>query len=421
MPKMKYVRAAALLLLAGIIGVHLGCGRGGGSDKDGDEETVVVPVEAATVTVGDIANFFTGTATLEAEKETGVVAKVGGVVARILVEEGDYVRADQVLAKLDDEMLAVQLEQAEANFKGLETEYNRSVELYSENLISDQDFQRTKYQFDSQKAAYDLSKLNLEYTSIRSPISGVVAERMIKVGNMVVPNQPVFRVTDLDPLLAVLHVPERMISELRVGQPAALGVDAIPGEEFSGKVERLSPVVDPTTGTVKVTVEVHDRSKQLKPGMFARINIVNDVHTAAVLAPRDAIIEEDEESSVFVVRDSTAYRQIVETGYVNSVHIEVLTGLTEGDTVVTTGKGSLKDSSRVELISPHHAEADVDSESTDSEVENTAEDPDLPEGSGDQAEKDGPDSEQDDTKDDEAGTTDDRADATDDEAGGSGD
>ena len=98
-------------------------------------------------------------------------------------------------------------------------------------------------------------------------------------------------------------------------------------------------MVDPSTGTVKVTVEVHDKSLKLKPGMFARISIVNDVHAAAVLAPRDAIIEEDEESSVFVVRDSTAYRQTVETGYINSLHIEVLSGLAEGERVLVPNAG----------------------------------------------------------------------------------
>ena len=355
----RCVRVAVLLVLAGIIGTHLGCGRGSHSENNGEEETVVVPVEVAQVTMGDIASYFTGTATLEAEKETEVVAKVSGVVARIYAEEGDFIRAGQALAKLDDEKLAVQMEQATANLKKLETEYQRSVELFDEHLISAQEFQRAKYEYEHQRATYDLCRLDLEYTSIRSPISGVVAERMIKVGNMVLPNEAIFRVTDLDPLLAVLHVPERLIGDLGVGQPATLRVDAIADEEFPGSVERISPVVDPSTGTVKVTVEVHDRSMKLKPGMFARINIVNDVHAATVLAPRDAIIEEDDESTVFVVRDSTAYRQTVETGYVNSVHIEILSGLAEGDTVVTTGKGSLKDSSRVELVTTGRAQADL--------------------------------------------------------------
>jgi len=360
MSKSRIGRFVCLGLVTAVVSLYLGCGRGAKSEDGDDKDEVAVPVEVAAVILGDISNYFTGTATLEAEKETEVVAKVGGVVNRIYVEEGDYITKGQVLAKLDDEKLSVQMEQATANLKKLEAEYQRSVELSKENLISDQEFQRAKFEYESQKASYDLQKLDLEYTSIRSPISGVVSERLVKVGNMLVVNQPVFRVTDLDPLLAVLHVPERLVGELKVGQVSKLTVDALAGEEFPGQVERISPVVDPSTGTIKVTVTVHDASRQLKPGMFARINIVNDVHTSVVLAPRDAIIEEDKQSSVFVVRDSTAFRQHIETGYVNSIHIEVVSGLTAGDTVVTLGKGSLKDSARVEFVNTDVAEADSD-------------------------------------------------------------
>jgi membrane fusion protein (multidrug efflux system) len=351
MPMRKSFPVICLVAAAILISTQSGCGRGSHSDDDDDDEAVVVPVEIERVISGEIATYFTGTASLEAEEETDVVAKVGGVVETILIEEGDFVGAGQVLARLDDEKLAVQMEQATANLRRLEHEYNRSMELFESKLISDQQFQSAKYEYEHQKATYDLSKLDLEYAAIRSPISGLVAERMIKVGNMVLTNQPVFRVTGWNPLLAALYVPERQIGKLRVGQVANLRVDAVEGEEFVGRVERISPVVDPSTGTVKVTVEVRDRTKKLKPGMFARINIIHDVHSNAVLVSKDAVITEDRESSVFVVRDSTAYKQIVETGYVNSSHIEILDGLTEGDTVVTTGKGSLKDSTKVELVS----------------------------------------------------------------------
>jgi len=102
--------------------------------------------------------------------------------------------------------------------------------------------------------------------------------------------------------------------------------------------------------------------------MFARINIVNDVHTSTVLAPRDAIMEEDKRTSVFVVRDSTVFKQDIVTGYVNSIYIEVLSGLTVGDTVVTLGKGSLRDSARVEFVNADMAEADMDAEGDSAEA-----------------------------------------------------
>lgn len=347
----KITRAALCVALAGALLIQFGCGGGKHGESDDGEETALVPVEVVEVARGDISAFFTGTATLEAEEETQVVAKVGGVVRQILVEEGDYVAASRVLAKLDDEKIAVQVERAHANLRNLEEEYRRSEELFKGSMISAREFQKAKYDYERQKAEYDLASLDLGYTSIRAPISGVIAERFIKVGNMVLTNQATFSVTGMDPLLAVLYVPERQLGKLRVGHSASLEVDAIHGESFAGRIDRISPVVDPSTGTVKVTVEVRDHALRLKPGMFARVNIVHDVHINTMLVPKDAIIAEDRESCVFVVRDSTAYRMTVETGYVNSSHIEVLSGLAEGDTVVTMGKGGLKDSSRVEVVS----------------------------------------------------------------------
>ena len=347
----RVVQIIYMLAIGLFIVIQGGCGNNSGSSSNNDKDTdVAVPVEVAEVKEGDIAAYFNGTATLEAEEETGVVAKVGGVVEKILVEEGDSVIEGQILAQLDDEKLSVQLAQTKENLEKLKNKYERSEELFKKNLVSTEEFQSSKYEYEHQKAAYDLAKLDYHYASIRSPISGVVAERLVKIGNMVLANQVTFRVTSLDPLLAILYVPERQIGKLQTGHPAKLRVDALQDHVYTGHIERISPVVDPTTGTVKVTVEVRDASRKLKPGMFARVNIIHDVHEKAMLVPRDAIMSEDRESSVFVVRDSIAYRQFVNTGYINTTHIEIVNGLSIGDTVVTTGKGSLKDSSKVELI-----------------------------------------------------------------------
>jgi membrane fusion protein (multidrug efflux system) len=348
--KRKHVLLIVFVTSAAAAGA-LGCGKNGHAGTNGKkDDKVKVPVEVAAVTKGTISAYFTGTATIGAEEETGVVAKVGGVVKEILVEEGQYVKAGDVLARLDDEKIAVQLSQAKAALDKLKNSYERNVDLHKQSLISTEMFQQSKYDYESQKAAYDLAELEFKYTAIRTPISGVVAERLIKVGNMVLPNQSVFRVAGLDPLIAILYVPERQLGKLRPGLAAQLLVDASSTDPFTGRIKRISPVIDPATGTVKVTVEVRDPSRRLRPGMFARINIIYDVHRNVLTAPKDAIITEDRENAVFVVRDSVAYRQIVTTGYVNTTAIEVLTGLQPGDTIVTTGKASLKDSARVQIV-----------------------------------------------------------------------
>jgi RND family efflux transporter MFP subunit len=311
---------------------------------------MAVPVEVAQVERGDISAFFTTTATLEAEEETDVVAKVGGVVKEIRVEEGDAVKAGQVLAKLDDEKVTMQLAQAKANLNKLENAYHRSEALFQKNLVSTEEFQKAKYEYEFQKATYDLVKLDLDYTSIRAPIDGVVSERRIKKGNMVLPNQAVFRVTGLSPLRAMLHVPEHQMNKLRKGHTAQFTVDALQDATFSGIIDRTSPVVDPLTGTVKVTVKVNDTTGRLKPGMFARIHIIYDLHTHALLVPKEALVTEDRENAVFLVKDGKALRKLVEIGYRNGTHIEIMEGIAEGDVIVTTGKGSLKDQTKVEVV-----------------------------------------------------------------------
>lgn len=342
---------AAFVVVASV--VHSGCGNDAKSmdAEENKDERPAIPVEVASATTGDISAHLTGTATLEAEDEATVVSKSGGIVAEILVEEGSYVKAGQKLAQLDDDRLSLELERAEASLQKLAREYERNQELHDKQLVSTEEYERVRSEFEAQKAARDLASLSLEHTTVVAPISGIVSERMIKVGNMVQAYEPTFRITDFDPLHAIMHVPERELNKLQVGHRASLRVDAYPNDEFVGRIERISPVLDPATGTFKVTVEVRDRSLRLKPGMFTRIRIIHDTHAGTLLVPKEAVLAEDNESTVFVIRDSMTFRQTVETGYEDERYIEIVDGLDEGVQVITTGQSSLKDSSRVEVIS----------------------------------------------------------------------
>ena len=349
---MKKSNLSTEIILIGIFLFSAGCGgKNGKNGENGEDEKTLIPIEVAVVDLGDIAAFYNGTATLEAEEDAQVVAKVGGIVQEILVEEGDQVKAGDVLARLDGEVISVEMAQAEARFQRLAEDFKRKSTLFQKDAISIELFQLAKYDYESQKAARDLVKLNLDYTAIRAPISGIVTERQIKIGNMVLTNAIAFRITDFDPLLAILYVPEREIGKLAVGQTAMVKVDALTKSEFKGVVDRISPIVDSRTGTVKVTIEISDSSRQLKAGMFSRVSIIFDMHEKTPLIPREAIITEDDESLVFVVRDTVVYRQTVETGYVNTTHIEITNGIALNDTVVVTGQGSLKDSALIEIVS----------------------------------------------------------------------
>ena len=380
-----------------------GCrGQTPANNKSEKEEDPLIPVEVTEVIKGSVSANYSGTATLEAEGEALVVAKVSGVIEKIFVEEGDSVKAGQVLAKLEDEEFIHRLAQVESKLEELANEFQRNKELFKNKLISAEAYDRTKYEYQTQKSTYDLTKLNLNYTEIKAPISGVVAERFIKVGNMVTVNQETFRVTDFDPLLAVLHVPEKELSKLQAGFPAELMADAVPGEIFPAGILRISPVVSAETGTFKVTVGVADKTRKLKPGMFTRVNIVYDMHENTLLLPKDAILTEDSESTVFIVTEKVeekseeegdpektgktekaeaeaaaeeeeekpgtetnsetdsepkepikylvASKKEITIGYINSTHVEILSGVKLGEVVVTTGLSTLKDGAKVKVV-----------------------------------------------------------------------
>lgn len=318
------------------------------SDED---STTAVPVEIATANTGDLSAYYSSTAVLEADEQAMVVAKVRGLVRNLYVEEGDFVDAGAVLAQLEDEQLRLETQKAKATMDRLENELDRKEELHQKQLISAQEFENAKYEYQVQKSDYELAQLQLEYSKIRAPISGVISQRMVRIGNMINIDQEVFQITDFDPLLAVLNVPEYEMNKLKKEQSASIQVDAIAGETFEGKVLRISPTVDPETGTFKVTVSVKDKTYQLKPGMFGRVRIIYDTHQDALMIPKNAVMSEDGTHSVYIVNDKLAYRRIIRPGYTNGDKIEVLQGLSPSDTVVTIGQSSLQDSALVEIIS----------------------------------------------------------------------
>ena len=327
-----------------------GCGDGQDNPSAEESETTAVPVEIAAPIRGDIVATYTGTAPIEAFADASVVAKVGGEVRRLLVEEGDDVKAGQLLAVLDGDRLRLEAAATEANLRKLERDYQRNVDLKEKSLISEGDFEKILYEMEALSASHDMARLELSYTEIRAPIDGVVSERLIKVGNTLDVNTPAFQVTSLEPLVSYLHVPEREYRRLKANQTATFEVDALPGLSFEGTVARISPTVDPQTGTFKLTLEVSDPTRRLKPGMFARIGIVSDRRADALQIPRAAIIGDAEATSVFVVDEDRVELREIETGYADSGLVEVLSGLGDEENVVVVGQTALKDGAIVSVI-----------------------------------------------------------------------
>lgn len=342
------------LLLLGLLLVFItACGKAEANDENKKKEKPV-PVEIALSQRGPIEAVYSGSTALEPENEAAIVAKVTGIVEKIMVEEGDTVKAGTVLAQIESEQYRLRAEQARTSMVKLEKEYKRSQSLQSENIISKESFDRIRYDYENQKAVYDLANYELTQTRITAPIDGIVTLRKIKVGNQIQLGQDLFHIADFSPILGVLHVPEKELGRMKIGQTATLIADVLPDKTFKGFIKLINPVVNAQTGTVKITLEINDGEAMLRPGMFARVHIVTDTREQALLIPRDSLISEDTERYVFMMEEkdglATVRKRVVETGFANTQSVEVISGLEEKAPVVTIGHSTLKDGSLIEVI-----------------------------------------------------------------------
>lgn len=354
---------AAALLVTSVLLLG-GCKAGGDAAKaakpNGQQQASdAVPVEVAKATHRAIAASYTGTAALEARAESQVVAKTSGVALAVMVEEGQRVQAGQPLVRLDPDRARLAVAQSEAQMRKLENSYQRAQKLVQQQLVSAADVDQLRFDLENARAQYRMATLELSYTTVVAPISGVVASRDIKPGNFVQINSPIIRIVDSGQLEATLNVPEREIAKLKPGQKVELAADALPGHAFAGTVDRVSPVVDTGTGTFRV-VTTFSGEGGLQPGMFGRLSINYDQRADALVVPRTALLEDGGVPAVYVVRDGKALRAELKLGYDDAGWVEVRDGLKQGDEVVVAGKAALREGSAVQVIGKEKAAVAAD-------------------------------------------------------------
>ena len=317
-------------------------GRPGGGFGGGDR-TAAIPVKVAEVKRGDISNFLLQTTTIEAVRNVDILSKVTGQVVKLAVEEGARVRKGVILAQLDEIQLKIDYMQAKVKLETDKSIYERSKNMFENDLIAEENYETARLQYESSKAMAEGAKLMLDYTTVRSPIDGVVTLRHIELGQRISANEALFQVADFNPLRAKIYVPEKDMGRVFEGQAAKVTIESQPESEFDGVVKMISPIVDPASGTVKVTIDIEKHENKLKPGNFVSVYITTETHENTLLIPKKALILESESDQVYVNRDGKASKVSLETGFVSGEFVEILSGLQAGDQVVTLGQEGLRE------------------------------------------------------------------------------
>lgn len=351
-----------------------GCSTGDANSKDGETENVAnadsnktteegnkngpgmrnapsaVPVEVTTLTRGNISNFLQYSSTLETEQIVDVYPRIGGLVEAIYVEEGQRVNKGQRLVQIEKDEYELAEQKARLEFEKQESEFKRFKALQAEELLSQEEFFSSEIAYKQAEIAWKQASLNLQWTTVTSPISGVVGERLVNLGDRVQAANNLFQIANLDEKIVQVYVPQDEFTQIFKNQPATVSTGILDGERFPASVKRISPIIDPQSGTFKVTVAVKDPAGRLRPGMFVNTELIVDTHENTPLAPKAALIYENERTYFFVVKDDTSRRMELKKGFEDAEKVEILNDLEEGSKIVVLGQNGLKEGTKVKII-----------------------------------------------------------------------
>ena len=322
----------------------------GEDGKDAKPKDEAVPVEVAALSRGPIEAVLRYSTHLEAEEQVEVLAQASRQVRQLFVEEGRRVGRGQPLLRLQDEEQRTALAKVQSQLAKAQREHERQKKLFALQLIPEQAFNETAYELEQLQLAREEARRQLGYTEVRAPISGTVTRRLVGVGDFVNLNQPLFELVDFDSIVARVHVPEKELVRLAANQAVRIVAPALGGREFAGRVERLSPVVDPQSGTVKVTVDVPPQ-EGLRPGMYVDVALVTAVHPDALLVPKRALVYDHDQLFVYRLRPDGRHVERVRlvAKLEDRANVEPAGGLAAGDRLVVAGQAGLKQGAKVRL------------------------------------------------------------------------
>jgi RND family efflux transporter MFP subunit len=290
---------------------------------------------------------------LEPIRTVGVNAQLSGILLSLKAEEGHRVQQGDVLAEIDARELEAQARSAEANLKFAQSTIERSEQLFKQQIITLAELERDRASYESAKASSEQLKTRLGYARVVAPITGIVTEKRIEAGDIVSSSTRLFTIADVGTLVTRIQVSELEVSTLRAGEIVPLTVDALGGQRVDGRIRRVFPAADSATRLVPVEVALTGRQLEgLRPGYTVRATLALDRRDDALLVPSRSVSGPAGARAVYVVTGGVVERRAVRVGSDMSGMTEILEGIREGDSVITSGTSMIREGAKAKVVEP---------------------------------------------------------------------
>lgn len=326
-----------------------GCDRGSHAEgPPAPAAAEAVPITVANVAIRPVERTVSVVGTLAANAQAELASEVEGQVVAIVADLGDRVTADQVLARVRQDVTEAKLREAEATVEKSIADEARARPLRADGVISTQEYDQVRWSLETARARRDQLRIELERLAIKAPFDGSVAARLIDPGSYVRPGTVVFRLVQDDPLRFRGEIPEREVPAVEAGQAIRVTVDAFPGETFEGRVARVGSASDPTARALSFEAELSNPDHRIRPGFFGHGEIVVAKNDRALAVPRSALSTFAGVTKLFVVEEGVAHEKPVQIGVdLGDGWVEIAHGVSQGKSVATSGLSKLADGTPV--------------------------------------------------------------------------
>ncbi len=309
-----------------------------------------VPVEAARATVGALAERVTGVGSLASNESVILRSEIAGRIVEIAFQEGQSVKKGDLLIRLDDSIYRAELAETEARLELAKRNFARTEELYSNQIATGRSRDEARSNLDVGTAAVELAKVRLAKTEITAPFEGITGLRQVSVGDYITVGQDMFNLEDIDPIKVDFRISERYLPAIRVGQRIQIAVDAYSGRSFDGEVYAIDPRIDEAGRSIVIRARVNNKENLLRPGLFARVDLVLELKPDALTVAEQAIVPRGAGQFVYRIEDGKAKEVEVKLGTRRGGRVEILDGLKLDDVVVTAGHQKIRDGASVTVI-----------------------------------------------------------------------